>query len=381
LLSFYYICLFLWFITGWNKLLRKKETETTSASSVLPFDEIHFSIIIPARNESGNIKHCLQGIIAQQYPYRHFEIIVIDDFSEDDTANIVQEIIERNTTYSIQLICLSDHYEPNSLNAWKKAGLALGIQKAKGKWIITTDADCHHPNGWLAAYARHINTNQAVFVSGPVALIPENSFFSKWQALEFAGLNAIGAACILQNKPTLCNGANLAYTKDAYNACGGFSGINGIASGDDELMMHKMNALYKGQITYLADEQALVTTMPARDVKTFIAQRKRWVSKSRLYNEKRITLILATAYLFNASILLLWVLAFQSEVAAYALVVALLAKIAPEAWLYRRSLGFFKLNTLKSLIIQGSLLHIIYVLFIGIYGNFGKYNWKGRSVK
>ena len=68
-------------------------------SKLQPFEstQIHteltrFSVVIPARNEAANIKACIDSILAQDYPKDQFEIIVIDDFSEDDTAFIVKSM-------------------------------------------------------------------------------------------------------------------------------------------------------------------------------------------------------------------------------------------------------------------------------------------------
>ena len=65
-----------------------------------------FSIIIPARNEAANIKKCVDSILAQAYPSEFFEIIVIDDFSEDDTASIVKAIHAEHP--HVKLLSLSD---------------------------------------------------------------------------------------------------------------------------------------------------------------------------------------------------------------------------------------------------------------------------------
>ena len=75
-----------------------------------------FSIIIPARNEAANIKACVESILAQDYPKEAFEIIVMDDFSEDDTAFIVEALHHQYS--NVHLLRLADYFKPNELTAF-----------------------------------------------------------------------------------------------------------------------------------------------------------------------------------------------------------------------------------------------------------------------
>ncbi|MFY8003240.1 MAG: glycosyltransferase, partial [Chitinophagaceae bacterium] len=97
-----------------------------------------FSIIIPARNEAVNIEKCLMHISNQNYPKTNYEVWVINDFSTDDTANVVLEFgkLEKN----IHLINLADIIGEKPLNSYKKKAIELAVSKAQFEWIITTDA-------------------------------------------------------------------------------------------------------------------------------------------------------------------------------------------------------------------------------------------------
>jgi cellulose synthase/poly-beta-1,6-N-acetylglucosamine synthase-like glycosyltransferase len=77
----------------------------------------NFTIIIPARNEASNIKTCVDSILAQNYPDKFYEIIVIDDFSEDDTAFIVKAMQEKNS--QVHLLSLADYYKENEISSFK----------------------------------------------------------------------------------------------------------------------------------------------------------------------------------------------------------------------------------------------------------------------
>ena len=93
-----------------------------------------FSIVIPARNEGANIKKCVDSILAQAYPSEFFEIIVIDDFSEDDTASIVKAIHAEHA--HVKLLSLSDYYKADEISSFKKKAIEKAVSHAEGNWII-----------------------------------------------------------------------------------------------------------------------------------------------------------------------------------------------------------------------------------------------------
>ena len=81
----------------WFGKLRVFEPLETSQLAI----PTRFTVIIPARNEAGNIKACVDSILAQDYPLEAIEIIVIDDFSEDDTAFMVKAIGQEQDRKSV----------------------------------------------------------------------------------------------------------------------------------------------------------------------------------------------------------------------------------------------------------------------------------------
>jgi cellulose synthase/poly-beta-1,6-N-acetylglucosamine synthase-like glycosyltransferase len=270
---------------------------------------------------------------------------------------------------------------PPVANSFKKAAIQKGIEWSKYEWIITTDADCSRGKEWLSTIAAFILSRQPVLVSAPVSFNYDYSFFQKVQALEFSGLIAIGAACIQNGRPILCNGANLIYKKEAFYAVNGFTGIDGIASGDDEMLMHKIHEQFPAGVHFLKSRAAIVRTSPCLSMAEFIRQRKRWVSKSRKYSNKKITLILSLSYLFNLCILACIIAGLFMPALLVFVPVILALKILTEYMFYRKTLPFFGETALLKWCVPASIAHIFYVLFIGIYGNFGSYKWKGRKVR
>jgi cellulose synthase/poly-beta-1,6-N-acetylglucosamine synthase-like glycosyltransferase len=368
-----YSGLILYFNLGWTTLKRYVPSGETAPG-------LKFSIIIPARNEEKSIIPCLADIISQDYPSENFEVIVVDDFSDDQTASLVKEFIGSNPDFSIRLIKLGDiiHDEKNS---FKKLAIKTAIDNSRYDWIITSDADCRHGKKWLRTIGGYIQEKDLVMLSAPVSFGEQGSFFGRYQSLEFSSLVAIGAASIAMNTPNMCNGANLAYLKKAFYEVDGYSGFDHIASGDDEFLLHKMHKKWPGKISFIKNTDAIAYTQPAPTIEDLLMQRKRWVSKSRLYDRKAISFILAGAYVFHLLLLFTMVAGFFDPWYFMVFAMGLSAKIMAEFILLWNVTAFFNRKKDLNFLIPSAFLYIFYVLFIGIYGNFGTYNWKGRTVK
>jgi ABC-type dipeptide/oligopeptide/nickel transport system permease subunit/glycosyltransferase involved in cell wall biosynthesis len=337
-----------------------------------------FSVIIPARNEASNIEACIAGIRAQNYPSHLFEIIVVDDFSEDETAQKVLKIAQQHS--NVQLLRLQDFTKDENLVAYKKRAIEIAIEKANHPWIVTTDADCSFTNNWLASYDAYIQEHDSVMVAAPVAYTNTGSFLSIFQVLDFISLQGITAAAVASGSHTLCNGANLCYSKEAFERVGKFSGIDHLPSGDDMLLMHKMKKSYPGKIGYLYAQDAVVTTAPSDTMGLFIQQRIRWASKASGYQDKIIFWILLLVYLVNFSLLVyLPINALQKGNINNWLILMGCKTLIEIPFMYA-SAKFFKQQKLLWWFALMQPFHIVYTVVAGWFGTFGSYTWKGRTV-
>ncbi len=335
---------------------------------------IHFTVVIPARNEEGNIKACLDAILAQDYDKNNYEIIVIDDFSEDNTAIIVKGFSAQNA--NVHLLSMSDYFKPGEMNSFKKKAIEKAVSKAKGTWIVTTDADCIVPNTWLSLYNAFINENNCVFVAAPVMFIKETGILNEFQVLDFLALQGITAAAVGAGKHSMSNGANLAFEKSAFIAVGGYQGVDQIASGDDMFLMHKMKVTLSNKIGYLFHPGAIVLTKAMQNWKDFLMQRIRWSSKARYYDDRSIFWVLLLVYLYNLSILLLLLMGDYASV-----VITIAFKTFFEMYFLDPVAKFYKMpNGLRYFPLYQPL-HITYTLVAGLFGQVKTYTWKGRRVK
>lgn len=339
------------------------EKENSTSTSI--------SVIVPARNEAHQIRDCLHAISRQDHP--DFEIIVVNDHSEDETADLVQAF--QQDFPNLKLIDL----DTQTGVAYKKAAVSAGIQASEKETIVTTDADCSMGPHWLSSIAAHFDASTGL-VSGPVALTGQ-SVFQQFQSLEFMGLIAVGAGAIQAGRPTMCNGANLAYRKRVFEAVDGFKDIDHIASGDDELLMHKIASQTNWKIRFAKDRAAIVSTPALAALKDFRQQRIRWVSKSTQYKNWRITATLVFAYLGVLGIPLLGILSVFFPALWPFFFAQLGLKVLSELSVLLPAARFFgNLHLLKWLLPE-QFAHVAYVLWVGLAGNQKSYTWKGRKVQ
>jgi cellulose synthase/poly-beta-1,6-N-acetylglucosamine synthase-like glycosyltransferase len=337
-------------------------------------DLIHFTVVIPARNEASNIKACVDSILAQDYPVESFEVIVIDDFSEDDTAFIVKAIGHDHP--NVHLLSLADYFKPGEMNSFKKKAIEKAVSQAKGQWIVTTDADCIIPKQWLTLYNAYILKNKPVFVAAPVMFIRESGILNEFQVLDFLALQGITAAAVGAGKHSMSNGANLAFEKSAFIAVGGYQGVDQIASGDDMFLMHKMKVTLSNRIGYLFHPGAIVLTKAMGNWKDFIMQRIRWSSKARYYDDNSIFWVLLLVYLYNLSLLVLLLAGDYSS-----LTITIAFKIFFELFFLQPVSDFYKMPGQLRYFPLYQPLHILYTLIAGLFGQVKTYTWKGRQVK
>jgi glycosyltransferase involved in cell wall biosynthesis len=331
----------------------------------------HVTVIIPARNESANIKACLSALMAQTYPRSLMEIIVVDDLSEDDTAEIVKN-------FPVKLI--RNNPKPGTI-AFKKQAIATGISQASGALILTTDADCIVANTWVSTMVNTLQSQRAYMVTGPVKMMPGNQCLSMFQSLDFAILQGITAASVGSGIHDMSSGANLAYIKSFYHEVGGFSGIDDIASGDDMLLMQKFSAQYPGSIGYAFSMDAMVNTKTEPTWKLFLQQRIRWASKATKYKDPVLFRILLLVYAVNLWVVALLVMGLWNRRAFVFGLILMIIKLMIEWRFVQNVLQFFSLLPLMRWFPIAQPLHILYTVVSGFFGQAGGYRWKGRNVK
>jgi cellulose synthase/poly-beta-1,6-N-acetylglucosamine synthase-like glycosyltransferase len=356
----------------WFKKLRVYKPSATQPAT-------GFTVIIPARNEAEGIEACLRSVLDNRYPVSLFEVIVIDDFSTDDTAAVIRRLQQSYT--NLKLIELQNELGEKPINSYKKKAIEIAIGKSLHEWIVTTDADCLAPAHWLSLFDAYIQQHQPVFIAAPVMFFRSNTSVSVFQTLDFISLQGITAASVSAGAHSMCNGANLAYNKAAFYAVNGFKGIDNIASGDDMLLMHKLQQQYPAKTGYLFTPEAIIFTAPMHDWKSFINQRIRWASKASYYNDKRILAVLVLVYLLNALLFFMPLTALAGIDYLLYWPAFILVKTTIELPFMIAVARFYNMQQIIWYFLPMQPVHILYTVVAGWLGKFGKYQWKGRTVK
>ena len=328
------------------------------------------SVIVPARNEEAKIRACLMSILANDYPEDCFEVIVVDDASTDRTREIVGEAAPAGP---VRLLALGEPADRSG--AHKKRALAAGVDAAQGEIIMTTDADCEVSHSWIRTLVSYFDDDTGM-VTGPVLYRRMGSVFADLQALEYVGLIALGAGFIRLGLPHLCNSANLAYRREAFEAVGGYRGLEHVTTGDDVFLLHRMGYESSWRVRACTDREAAVETDPNETLRAFIDQRKRWTSGHARYEKLRHRMTSILCYAFYA--ILAAALLIPSMRAAG--VAALCIKVAAEAFLLIPSTRRFGRASLLVYLLPIQIIQIPYILAIGIAGTFSGYTWKGRDL-
>lgn len=327
------------------------------------------TVIIAARNEENTIGELLEDLDRQRT--NNFEVIVVDDHSEDNTAGVIKTWA-RKVGYPLTLI------NPGVLQG-KKNSLSTGIGHARGPVVIVTDADCRVGDEWIASLRGCFENADTKFVAGAVRIQRDNTWRSALQATEFVSLVGTGAAAIGSGYPVMCNGANMAFRKETFLEVKGYEGNRHIASGDDEFLMNKIQNRYPGGVRFCSDSEATVETA-AVSWREFISQRIRWAGKWKGHGLSLSAAIAIFVFSFHFSLLTI----FPASLLAYHPLIPL-SLLAVKAILeYSFLSAVCRFIGLKWNWPAFGLLQVIYPLYavtIGIAANVGATTWKGRKIK
>ncbi|WP_179021733.1 glycosyltransferase family 2 protein [Winogradskyella forsetii] len=341
-----------------------------------------FSVVIPFRNETKNLPKLLDSISRLNYPKTMFEVILIDDGSEDDSVSILENVLHtsrKNRNPRIDVIRIIQNERTS--NSPKKDAISTAIKASKYNWIVTTDADCILPKYWLDAFDECIQANQSNCIVAPVTYHGSTSFFNRFQTLDFLSLQGATIGGFGINKPFMCNGANFAYRKSEFNSVNGFEGNNTISSGDDIFLLEKLLKQDAKKVHYLKSEQAIVTTNPAQSTKTLIQQRLRWASKSSHYKNWFGKLVGLVVLFGNFACLTLIPTVFLNILSIKIAIALFVIKFSIDFLLLFKTSRFFKQEGLLLSYLFSSVIYPFFSVSVALLSFFKSYEWKGRKFR
>lgn len=388
-----YAILMLALLLGWMKI---PEFEVSNLAPVT-----QFSIIVPYRNEAENLPLLLQSFLALDYPLSSFEILLINDASEDESETICFEFLKENPKYHIYLL---DNVRVS--NSPKKDAITLGVDNALFDQIITTDADCQVPKRWLQAFNESLIETDAKLIAGPVSplypspdqhlQIPEKAkkfgnwetfrehrskpYFYAFQEMDFLSLQLAGAGGFGIGNGFMCNGANLCYNRAAFYEVNGYTGNKDISSGDDVFLLQKF-VEHKFVTTFLKCKEAIISTKPQPDLTALFAQRIRWAAKTPAYNSAFAKFTGLTVLLMNLLIVTGFMLVFFQLIPYLPILIAFMFKFSIDLLLLYSSAGFFGRKEILRNYFWSSLAYPFFTTAVACMSLFKKVEWKGRVTR
>jgi glycosyltransferase involved in cell wall biosynthesis len=377
---FVYISTISLLIYGFDKI------KTITTKDLQP--KTNFSIIVPFRNEEKDFLNLLNSVTNLNYPKNLFEIIVINDESNDNSVAIFDKWQSENLEISSRLL-----QNIRKSNSPKKDAIQTAISQIENEWIITTDADCVVNRNWFQAFDNIIQSGSYEMICGTVILSPTlfkgegdetkkfsfkyyfKSFLNYFQFVDLLSLQGTTIGSFGIKKPFMCNGANFAYTKKLFLELNGFDGNEKIASGDDVFLLQKAIKIFPEKVTYLKNQEAIVLTKPEKNWSKLFKQRVRWASKTSSYNGFFGKFLAVVVLLMNLSLLF----AFYLLPFAFCTLLFIL-KLTFDIVLLNKTYRFIETKKFIFPIIS-SLFYPIFCSTVAIYSFFGGFEWKNRRFK
>lgn len=360
-----YMLLILAFTEGWNRLDRPSFSHRNLSTTV--------SLVVPFRNESGNLVRLLQALLLQTFPQELLEVIFVNDHSSDMGQQELEDFIVGQKLSHVKVI-FSD-------GRGKKAALQSGIRAAGGQLVLITDADCFPTGNWLTEMVTLYEEKRPRLILGPVVYYGEKSFMQKLFTLDFMSLVASGAGSAGLGMPFMGNAANMAFERKVYLDSGGQALQTGFASGDDVFFIHYVRQKYgRKAITFIKNEDAIVRTPPPENLHAFLAQRVRWGSKARAYSQPWALLVSYTVFLFNFLLTALLAAGFFYHwvFVVYGLFLAMKTWVDfPLLFAYGRFAGK---RHLLPFVVPFEAVYPLYITYVAFRGLF-PYRWKERNWK
>jgi poly-beta-1,6-N-acetyl-D-glucosamine synthase len=357
-----YIILILLICIGWQKAIVFKLPESDSQNYSF------ISIVVAFRNEYNTIHKLVECLVNQDYPESNYEVIFVDDHSQDNSTHQLQELLNRKT--NMRLLSLAED------ETGKKAALKLGFQEAKGEIIACTDADCLLGSKWLSTLNSYfIKSGKPDMIIGLVDLLPENSLLSDIFRLEFSSLVISGAGLANMNRAIYCNGANLAIKKDSLADPYILKPLE--PSGDDVFLLHDFKKRKK-KIDVLFSPTHVVLTTPPKNFKEFINQRIRWASKADAYND--FYAVSTSLIVFGLNLLLLigfFLLLIEVKVSWIIFILSI--KFLADLLVFLCGLKMLPIHKLLKYIVFVEFLYPFYIVFTGLLAIKKPFRWKGRN--
>jgi len=212
------------------------------------------SIVIVARNEQEKLPILLESLCNIDYPEDKYEILLVDDNSDDNTGRIMEEYCSAKANWHTYF-----HEKNEKSLKGKKGAISMAIEKSVGEIILITDADCVVPPNWIKSMTSCFDPKTSM-VLGCSPVMRKKGFFNIYQRFDTLCESCLAASTTFYNKPSHSNARNLAFRKSVFNEVGGYQSISHVDTGDDYYLTKLFRTTTKSNFKYNMDSNSSVIT-------------------------------------------------------------------------------------------------------------------------
>jgi cellulose synthase/poly-beta-1,6-N-acetylglucosamine synthase-like glycosyltransferase len=248
------------------------------SQKILGKDLAGISVIIAAKNEASNLQTLISSLEELDYPENCYEIIIIDDESNDNSFELCSKLIEGKKNFKI-------YTAVNKKFPAKRGALAFGIERSSFENIMITDADCMPQEGWLSAFASMFNMGYD-FLIGIAPFKEAKNFINKISRFENFLTSLLTTTAAHLGLAYSSAARNFGFKKSAFEKISGYSNTLDTLSGDDDLLLREAvkNNLRIGVVT---EKDSFVYSQTKDNLKDYLNQRSRHIKTSLYYLPKQ----------------------------------------------------------------------------------------------
>ncbi|TAG31212.1 MAG: glycosyltransferase [Sphingobacteriia bacterium] len=247
------------------------------------------SVVICARDEAHNLVKNLPGILVQDYPTTH-EVVLVNDNSSDESKYVIDEF--KRSFKNLNMVELTQEAK---MITGKKFPLSMGIKSSKYEIVLLTDADCVPASEHWISKMQNAYQDDTEIVLGYGAYHKKKGILNKLIRFETFHTALQYLSYALAGMPYMGVGRNLSYKKNLFFKNKGFSSINQIPSGDDDLFINQVATNTNTAIEI--DPDTFTLSEPKASWNDWMAQKYRHYSTGKYY--KSIHKFLLGGYSFS----------------------------------------------------------------------------------
>lgn len=340
------------------------------------------AVVLAARDEAGHVGAVLESLGRQTYPADRYEVVLVDDGSSDGTGGIARAVARRLQAGG-RRVRVVDGPAAYGASGSKKAALALAIAATDSDIILTTDADCDVPVGWVEALAGAFAADVGAVIGFSQIGSPGRTrgALAAWEGLDFLQLLTAAAGSCAHGHPMAATGQSLGFRRQAFVEVGGYDSVRRRLSGDDVLLLQLIRRSGRWRIAFCGDPAARVVHPPSAGLGSFLRRRARWASNAPL--QARLDPLffgyMVATFCSSAALAAGPALWAGDLLPAPALAALWGGKGAAELALALVGARRFGRVDLLRAFPAWVLLHPYYATLTGLVGPLGFFRWKGRA--